>query len=273
MAAAEQLRLCPICGTDNRTRPVHAYSQSPWELKQCAQCGLVYLENPPAYQHLESDFAWEKTWAEEGARRRQSEPVLYHAGRALQAIPKRLLRRDKLMSLVHRYFAPGPILDVGCAGGHTLLKLPPDYVPFGIEVSKELARRAHERFAARGGDVIQGDALAAMPRFQAGFFTGIIMSSYLEHETDPRAALVAAARLLRPRARVIIKVPNYACWNRSVRGARWCGFRFPDHVNYFTPELLTRLLQSAGLAVMRFSALDRLPTSDNMWLVAENAST
>ncbi|MGI9103935.1 MAG: class I SAM-dependent methyltransferase [Terriglobales bacterium] len=226
------------------------------------------MENPPAYEHLESDFAWEKTWAEEDARRRAGRPVLYHTSRALQAIPKRLFKRDKLMTWVHHYFAPGPVLDVGCAGGHTLLKLPPQYVPFGIEVSKELARVAGERFAARGGEVIQGDALSAMPKFQPGFFTGIIMTSYLEHEVDPHSALVAAARLMRPGSRLIIKVPNYESWNRSVRGARWCGFRYPDHVNYFTPALLRGLVEAAGLRVARFGFSDRLPTSDNMWLLA-----
>ncbi|MGZ4819071.1 MAG: class I SAM-dependent methyltransferase [Terriglobales bacterium] len=263
------LRTCPICGLDNRSQPVHPYSEPPWELKQCAGCGLLYLENAPAYQKLETEFAWEKTWAEEGRRRRRREPVLYYAGRALQAIPKRLFRRDKLMSWVRRYFAPGQILDVGCAGGHTLLQLPDGYVPFGIEVSRELADMARTRFSARGGDVIQGNAISALLRLPADSFSGVLMTSYLEHEVDPRTVLEQVARIMRPGARAIIKVPNFACWNRRVRGTRWCGFRYPDHVNYFTPALLDRLLRAGGLRVLRFAVWDRFPFSDNMWLVAE----
>jgi SAM-dependent methyltransferase len=261
-------RLCPICGTDNRAQPPHAYSQSPWQLKQCTHCTLVYLENPPAAEQLESDFAWDKTWSEEHARRRRSEPLLYYTGRALQSIPKKLFRRDKLIGLVCRYVAPGPILDVGCASGHTLLRLPPQYIPYGLDITHE-AHIAHERFSARGGQAVQGDAISVLARFPDDFFGGILMSSYLEHEFEPRRALELAARALRSSGRIIVKVPNYACWNRSVRGARWCGFRHPDHVNYFTPTLLRRLVESANLRVLRCALPDRLPTSDNMWLIAE----
>lgn len=245
------------------------YSVAPWALKRCAACGLVYLENPPAYSSLEEEFAYEKTWAEEDQRRRSREPLLYHSSRALQAVPKRLLRRDKLVALARRYFPPGRVLDVGCGDGSTLNRLPAPFIPFGIEVSKELSRRAQERFAPRGGRVVQADALSGLEQFEPGSFDGVVMISFLEHEASPRQALQSAMRVMKPAARLIVKVPNYASWNRAVRGARWCGFRFPDHVNYFTPGLLRRLLEESGLRVLRFGLADRFPTSDNMWMVAE----
>jgi SAM-dependent methyltransferase len=264
-------RPCPICAADNSRRPAHHYSQPPWELKQCAQCGLVYLENPPAALQLETDFAWDKTWSEEHARRRRREPFLYYTGRALQSIPKKLFQRDKLIASIRRFVVPGPILDVGCASGHTLLKLPDAYIPYGLDVTHEAAI-AHQRFSTRGGQAIQGDAISVLRNFPENLFSGVLMSSYLEHETDPRSALELATRVLRPGGRLILKVPNYACWNRTVRGARWCGFRYPDHVNYFNPALLLRLVQSSGLRIARSSFLDHLPTSDNMWLIAEKPS-
>ena len=94
------------------------------------------------------------------------------------------------------------------------------------------------------------------------------MHAFLEHEMHPLETLRAAARVLRPDGRLILKMPNYASINRRVRGARWCGFRFPDHVNYFTPASLRAMVQAAGLRVVRMHVSDRLPTSDNMWLVA-----
>lgn len=269
METEQPRRDCPICGRDNRAQCANAFSRPRWELKECAGCSLVYLENPPAYASLQDEFAWEKTWAEEGGRRRQREPVFYYGSRALQAIPKKLFRRDKLMRWVRRYFQPGPVLDVGCAGGHTLERLPSQFIPFGVEVSRGLAELADTRFSPRGGGVLQGDALSTLPRFEPEFFSGVIMSSYLEHEVQPAAALAAGVRILRPGGRLIVKVPNFASWNRAIRGARWCGFRYPDHVNYYTPALLTRLLRDSGLHILRFSFLDRFPTSDNMWLVAE----
>jgi SAM-dependent methyltransferase len=262
-------RACPVCGADNRSQPVLAASQPPWHLKSCAGCGLVYLENPPAYELLEQEFAWEKTWAEEDARRRHRDPVSYHLSRALLAMLKKAFRRDKLVSWVRGYVPPGPVLDVGCSGGHTLSRLPSAYTAFGIEISKELAALAESRFARRGGHVVQANAITGLSTFEDNFFTGVIMTAYLEHEVDPLAVLGAAARVMRRKARLIVKVPNYASWNRYVRGARWCGFRFPDHVNYFTPALLRRLIEAAGFRVARFTFTDQMPTSDNMWLLGE----
>ena len=261
-------RSCPICGADNRSRPRHHYSRSPWELKQCAQCGLVYLENPPAQENLQDKYSWDETWSAEHQRRRHSEPVLYYTGRVLQSVPKKLFKRDKLIAWIRRYVAPGPILDVGCASGHTLLKLPPEYIPFGLDITHE-ATIANERFAARGGQAVQGDALSVLASFPENFFHGVLMSSYLEHDPEPRRTLDLAHRVLRPGGRLILKVPNYASWNRTVRGARWCGFRHPEHVNYFTPALLRLVLESAGLRLLRSALPDRLPTSDNMWALAE----
>jgi len=261
-------RPCPLCGCDNASRPPHRYSQPPWLLKRCLQCGMVYLENPVEYSALEKEMAWEKTFAAEAETRRRRNPILYRAARAPKALWQRLLRRDKLVSWARRYFAPGPVLDVGCAGGHTLERLPSQFVPYGIEISAELSRLAQERFAPRGGRAVQGDALSALRQFDAGFFTGVIMTSFLEHEPEPRAVLAATARAMRPEACLIVKVPNFASWNRAVRGARWCGFRFPDHVNYFTPKRLGALVAGSGFRVLRSGIFDRFPTSDNMWLVA-----
>jgi hypothetical protein len=51
-----------------------------------------------------------------------------------------------------------------------------------------------------------------------------------------------------------------------IRGA-WCGFRWSDHVNYFTPATLTLMASAAGFAVSRMGFLDRQPLSDSMYSV------
>ena len=43
------------------------YSRQPWFVVQCSTCGFVYLRNPPTYEQLVSEFAWEKTRAIECA--------------------------------------------------------------------------------------------------------------------------------------------------------------------------------------------------------------
>lgn len=230
---------------------------------------MVYLENPPSYAQLEGDLAWERTFVAETVQRRKRNPWLYKLSRIPKSVAQKLLKRDKLLTFAMKYLPPGPILDVGCAGGHTLANFPSAYVPFGIEISHELSQIANSRFTPRGGSVVQADALTGLAHFPRHEFTGVIMTSFLEHEKNPAEALLQAKRVLRFDGKLIVKVPNYASWNRKLRGKRWCGFRFPDHVNYFTPALLRRLLEENGFSIVRFGLVDRLPTSDTMWLVAE----
>ncbi len=70
----------------------------------------------------------------------------------------------------------------------------------------------------------------------------------------------------------IVKVPNYGCLNRMVMGRRWCGFRYPDHLNYFTPGTLRAAAEASGFRAW-FGLTFRLPTSDNMYAVLSKAST
>jgi SAM-dependent methyltransferase len=173
-----------------------------------------------------------------------------------------------LLTLTEQLVPPGDVLDVGCSDGRQLADLGPRHIPHGIEVSKALAARALAVVAPRGGKIVRANALEGLAQLPAGRFSGVWMHSFLEHEIEPLATLRAAARVLRPDGRLILKMPNYASVNRRVRGARWCGFRFPDHVNYFTPASLRTMVEAAGLRVVRMNFTDRLPTSDNMWLVA-----
>ncbi|MCC5842025.1 MAG: hypothetical protein JJT96_18055 [Opitutales bacterium] len=66
----------------------------------------------------------------------------------------------------------------------------------------------------------------------------------------------------------MIKVPNHNCLNRKVRQGRWCGFRYPDQVNYFTPETLGGMIRRSGLTLYRMRWYDRWPTNDNMYAAA-----
>lgn len=113
------------------------------------------------------------------------------------------------------------------------------------------------------------DALNGLRGFADGFFTGVLARSFLEHEIRPLEVLQEIRRVLAPGGAVIIKVPNYASINRLTRGDDWCGYRFPDHVNYFEPGHLQHLLEQAGLEIARFGLRDYFPTSDNMWCVAK----
>jgi SAM-dependent methyltransferase len=261
-------RLCPLCGTDNvKTKP-SVYSKGEWIIKKCVRCHLVYLENPPAYEELEVTYAWEKTSHQAAEEKRKKESALRRGVRVLERYKDELIRRDKLIDLVKQYFPAGPVIDVGCGGGQVMSRLDKKYTPFGIEVSKELSGMAQQITKDRGGRVFCGNALLGLDTFEKNFFAAVIMSAYFEHEAAPREVLQKILSILRPGAPLVIKVPNYGCLNRMVTGDKWCGFRYPDHVNYWTPQTIRKILKDTGFEIVRFNIGDRFPTSDNMWLIA-----
>jgi SAM-dependent methyltransferase len=261
-------RSCPLCGNDNADIKPSIYSKDPWIIKMCAQCCLVYLENPPAYEDLEETFAWEKTSHQVSQEKKKKESALRRGVRVIEGYKDRLIRRDKLIDLVKLYFPAGLVIDIGCGGGEVMSRLDQKYIPFGVEVSKHLSSRAQQIAKSRGGRVFCGNALLGLDTFETDFFSAAIMSAYLEHESAPREVLQKILRILRSGAHLIIKVPNYGCLNRIVMGQKWCGFRYPDHVNYWTPETLIKIIRGTGFQIVRFNIWDRFPTSDNMWLIA-----
>jgi predicted SAM-dependent methyltransferase len=123
----------------------------------------------------------------------------------------------------------------------------------------------------RGGRIVASSAVEGVTHFRPDEIDVAVLSSFLEHEAQPLALLRNLHRVLKPGASVIIKVPNYACWSRRLRGPRWPGFRFPDHVNYFTPATLRTLAERAGFRIARQTLLDRFPLSDSMYAVLQKA--
>ena len=150
-----------------------------------------------------------------------------------------------------------------------MARLPKHYEPVGIEISETLAKRAADSVRCRKATVLNMSAIDGMGQFASGSLSGVIMRSFLEHETRPRELLELVVATLKPNGVTVIKVPNYACINRHVVGSTWCGFHFPGHVNYFTPWSLRSTVENAGLKVVKFDWFSHFPLSDNMWLVAK----
>ena len=265
-------RVCPLCGRDNRASSPNAYSKAPWTLKECVECSFVYLEDAPDYIHLNRDLAWENLWFERETKQRTNQFSFVERVRdGLKDIKRKAFKRDKLSSLVDGFFERGKVLDVGCAAGDNLIKLNEKYIPFGIEISSFLADYSQKLLAHRDGLILHADALSGLRTFPDKNFSGVILSSFLEHEIYPGELLRECGRALSDNGRVVIKVPNFGSLNRALRGKRWCGFRFPDHVNYFTPGTLRSMCAAANLCPIRFAMRDRHPLSDSLWMVATSA--
>lgn len=261
-------RHCPSCGKDNHDVTALHYAPDEWPMKQCAGCSMIYLEKTWSLDVLYEEFAWEESVEVECKRRAEMRGLERKFSKRFRKVRNALLPRKNAAKLIMQYAHQGNVLDVGSGSGHHLMQLSSAYTPYGIEISTNAVKAGISSVQERGGDLVNKDALGGMETFEDNFFTGIIMRSFLEHDIRPKEILLEAQRILKPGGIIVIKVPNYGCVNRMVMGKKWCGFRFPEHVNYFTPNSLKRLAFQTGLNIKRFGFMDRLPTSDNMWLIA-----
>ena len=285
--------LNPISGRMTKVRWLEEYSQAPWRIVQCEETGFVFLANPPSYEDLATEFAWETTFQEEKQKRAESEPVRAKLSGILKRARARWLKkRDPMFAMANRFVSEQfkndgqngygendnrdalRLLDVGAGKGHRIRKFCQLFAergievePSGIEISPELAKISNAIFQKLGGQVVANTALHGMTEFEPESFDVVIMQCYLEHEAQPLEVLRRTLPVLSERGVVLVKVPNFDSWNRSIRGKRWCGFRFPDHVNYFTSTTLEMLCQEAGFEMLPQPMWDRLPTSDNMYAV------
>jgi len=254
-AAAVIERVCPACGSDAAS-PRPQFSRDPWRVVACQDCGFVYMKTVPDYARLVEEFAWEKTWAAEKVRRRSERPLF----RALdQALSFRWKFRKDAGARYRQLFGDGRVLDIGCGPGDSL---PEPLIPYGIELSAGLHAVSDPKFRARGGYVVLGPAIDKLAEFEEGFFDGVLMSSILEHEMNPKALLAGVRRVLKPGGKLYLKLPNFGSSNRKVMGGKWCGFRYPDHVNYFTVGQVADMARENDY---QFRHLNRFsPFSDNM---------
>jgi 2-polyprenyl-3-methyl-5-hydroxy-6-metoxy-1,4-benzoquinol methylase len=148
------------------------------------------------------------------------------------------------------------VLDLGCGGGHNgaLLKKAGAREVVGVERDPGAAQEARKRLDR----VIECD-LTALDAAELGDepFDAILASDVLEHLLDAEAVLARAVTWLRPGGAVVLSLPNIAnvyvfsqlllkTWPR-----RGSGIFDRTHVRFFAKRDMVRLLQGAGLRVLR----------------------
>lgn len=191
-------------------------------------------------------------------RRKQKAPIV--AGIDQKTRWRLHMFRDDEWRYINDKIPSGHVLDVGCGRKN---HVPEEFNPYGIEIEKAAAEACQLEMAERGGYVVHAPALDGLSQFEDGFFDGMIMRSYLEHEMNPREVLEQAHKKLRTGGVIYVKVPNFGTINRMVRGVDWCGVRFPDHLNYFDVKSMRSLAESVGFRFDLKNWATRL-TNDNM---------
>lgn len=147
------------------------------------------------------------------------------------------------------------VLDAGCGDGINLeplsriLRAHSDTVTLlGLDYNPRRLQRAK----ALGVTPRLVHASLTQAPFDDATFDVVLCNHVIEHLREPGSAAHQIARLLRPGGLAIIGVPNEGCVFARLRNhvLQRSILTATDHVNFFTRDTLTRLLEKEGLSVL-----------------------
>ena len=223
---------CPGCGGSSATyeRMVAGY-----RLERCTACDLVFVNPRPSQETLSRIY-------------REKSPQKQAEFYAKTVSAAQLAEYDRILAeLTELLPGRGRLLDVGCAGGYFM------------------QRAAQAGFEAHGIDLAPWVEAIAMQRnvpnvragrlTEVGFpdssFDVVHASQVFEHIPQPGEELTEIRRILRPGGLLYINVPNYQCLSIVLGRDDFELNTPPEHVAYFTPRTLSRLVSTAGFGVVR----------------------
>lgn len=237
---------CPACGATpfiklfSATDRLYRTTERMFNIVECQKCRLIRLDPQPTPFELREYYP-QDYWFVPAASTADKMEQWY----------RRFVLRDHL-HFVERALREckeeGLILDVGCGGGLFLQMLAERGARrvAGLDFSLDAARAAWTR-----AKVPTICATLSRPPLAASSCKAITMFHVLEHLYDPASYLDAAHRLLKKDGRLIVQVPNAACWQFLLFGERWNGIDVPRHLVDYRLSDLEGLLDACGFEVLR----------------------
>lgn len=152
--------------------------------------------------------------------------------------------------------APRRLLDVGAGtGAFASFARRHGWEVIGVEPSDELVAVAPPEASVHHATL---EEFWEQRRELLGSFTAVTLLNVLEHMVDPVSTLVRIRDFLLPKGIICVCVPNdFSPMQqealRKIGGKPWWVV-IPDHVNYFSKESLTNVLEGTGFRILDWMA-------------------
>jgi SAM-dependent methyltransferase len=158
-----------------------------------------------------------------------------------------LVERRAHITALNRYFrlpARPKHVDVGCALGSMLeVAKAAGWDSVGVETSEFAAKYASEH---TGCPVHAGTLQKAA--FPSESFDVVTLMDVIEHVAEPSELLSEIHRILRPGGALFIVTPNFASFFVWIFGRNAYGVWPDQHVVYFQPSTIRKILRQVGFA-------------------------
>lgn len=228
---------CPVCGSGDSKL---YFEKDYFYFAQCKKCSMVFL-NPRPNVEAAYEF-YNSPWT-----------TIYFEQKFLGSSDS--VKTDNLINqanidLIERHhtarrMSKGSLLEIGIGGGYFLrVAKRAGYNVWGIDIGSESIEQVATEF---GGQVKNCDLFSA--GFESEKFDVVYMRDVFEHVPNPKLMLDEINRISKEGATLYIEVPNINGLIYKLVGKRHdCVFGF-EHLNYWSPKTIARILDGAGYNV------------------------
>lgn len=232
------LTSCPLCeGAHQKQLYVakdrHYGILGAYRVVQCTKCSLVFLN--PMFSDRELSALY---------------PADYYAHQNNFA---RNRWKDWVKTILHyrigtvepKFPVAGRMLDLGCGSGWFLSAMQDQgWEAYGVEINNVAAEVGRKQ---GGVNIFSGTLKEA--NFPTGFFDYVRANHSFEHISCPGETLAEIHRILRPRGKVLIGVPNIDGLNAKLFRQYWWYLGAPVHPFSYSAKTLSGILQKHHFSV------------------------
>jgi SAM-dependent methyltransferase len=234
--SGEEVTSCPLCASA-RQKTVSVYGRT--SLRKCLDCDSSFVFPQPSSSTVMAQFEEPAPLSEAEAQDKfenNREPVLRRVAQYIQ-----------------RRKTPGRILDVGCATGFFLDRFFKN--PGWRRQALELSPQAAEVAGRKGIEVCRGDIRQAnLPDSCLDVVTVLDTFYYFPH---PQSDLAEFHRILNGDGLLVLELPlatsrifrTSTCVGRLLGRSHRPLLETSDHLFYYTPKSISRLLRGCGYRV------------------------
>jgi 2-polyprenyl-3-methyl-5-hydroxy-6-metoxy-1,4-benzoquinol methylase len=204
---------------------------------ECRGCGLVQVVPMPARARLDELYGDDYFESDEAGRGYGD-----YAGQDAEY----LATFSEDARRIAGFASGGALLEVGCGFGYFLEAAAAEgFDVWGVDAAERAVAESARRFPGRifRGPPSQVEALAGR-RFDVIFAAHLI-----EHVSEPRPFVADLAARLAPGGHLVLVTPDVRSWLSRLSGSRWVSYKLPEHVTFYAPDTMRRLLHDAGLEV------------------------
>lgn len=231
---------CPVCGSSEisplLTVKDHSVSKEEFIIWQCGHCSLRFTQDVPDETSIGAYY--------------QSSNYISHSNthkgliNQLYQQVRNYTLHQKASLIIDNTVKQGTILDLGAGIGAFLNTMKKKgWEVNGIEPDEGARQQAKNLFHL---PLSTTEVLYQLPE---NSFDAITLWHVLEHVHQLHLYVEQLKKLLKPKGKIFIAVPNYQSADSSVYKTYWAAYDVPRHLYHFTPKSIAVLMNRHGLKI------------------------